>query len=83
MRLTAYLTHLTGTLHLAVMRILRAAPSACQGAEMCAVRNAADSVRAERLILREPKSFHVRAEKALCRRLKSFHAQAEKLSCAG
>ena len=55
MRLTAYLTYLTGILHLAVMRILRAVPSACQGAEMCVVRNVADSVRAERLILREPK----------------------------
>lgn len=48
MRLTAYLTHFTGTLHPAVMRILRAVSPACQGEECVRGKT--------RLILDEPNS---------------------------
>lgn len=65
MRLTAYLTYLTGILHLAVMRILRAVPSACQGREC---------VRGEtRLFWTNRTADSARAEKALCWGLKNLH----------
>ena len=54
MRLTAYLTHFTGTLHPAVMRILRAVSPACQGEECVRGKT--------RLILDEPNGRYATAE---------------------